>query len=282
MKRLVFAAILGTALLFAAAPAMAQIGDLAGTTPCCDKVCTGSTSTKCGDLVAGGLSQMLSGCAGIDDQFPATCAGGQLLDAGDSALLDGCLCVLGTCVGPLAAGGAALTHEQCTAASVAACQETGNVVVTENDADCAVGPCNNDGTCDPGETFENCPADCLCGNGVCDAGEDATSCFADCHCGNGLCDDDETTATCPADCPDSCGNGTCDAGEDATSCFADCHCGNGVCDDDETTATCPGDCPGTCSEAEQPCPNGKSECCAGLQCVDNSAVDHRKVCRHGH
>jgi len=264
MKRLVFAAILGTALLFAAAPAMAQIGDLAGTTPCCDKVCTGSTSTKCGDLVAGGLSQMLSGCAGIDDQFPATCAGGQLLDAGDSALLDGCLCVLGTCVGPLAAGGAALTPEQCTAASVAACQETGNVVVTENDADCA--------SCPPGQTScagtcvdtSTDPANCgSCGN-ACPQGatcEGGACIVVDCFPPNEMCGDQcVDTSSDEANCG-ACGN-ACAAGET---------CESGVCTP-----------PPTCSGPEQPCPNGKGDCCEGLQCVDNSATDHRKVCRHGH
>ena len=36
-----------------------------------------------------------------------------------------------------------------------------------------------------------------------------------------------------------------------------------------------------CSAEGQFCPNGKSDCCPGLQCVDNSATDHTKVCKVG-
>jgi hypothetical protein len=35
----------------------------------------------------------------------------------------------------------------------------------------------------------------------------------------------------------------------------------------------------TCSGLNDACPNGKGDCCAGLKCVDNSATDHRKVCK---
>jgi hypothetical protein len=234
MKRLAFTTILGTVLLMAA-PVMAQIGDLNGTTPCCGKVCTGNTSTRCGDLIVGGLSQMLSGCAGIDGQLPATCVGGQLLDAGDTALLDGCLCLLGTCVGPLAAGGGQLTPQQCTALSVAACESTGNVVVEHNDADCRPGGCS-----------PACTDDQVCQNGKCVCPSGTTQC--DSHCVN--------LQTDPANCG-SCGH---------------------MCQQNETCQN--GMCTGQCSGLEQPCSNGKPDCCQGLQCVDDGAPDHQKVCRH--
>jgi hypothetical protein len=37
--------------------------------------------------------------------------------------------------------------------------------------------------------------------------------------------------------------------------------------------------PASCSGQGQLCPKGKADCCAGLNCVDNSATDHTKVCR---
>src|SRR3989442_12008811 len=92
---IVFAA--GLALLLAAAiPARAQLppppsgglpaigGDLNGTTPCC--ACDPATGTRCGDLLLEGLGKNVSGCLGVDDQFPATCVGGQLLDSTPPAL----------------------------------------------------------------------------------------------------------------------------------------------------------------------------------------------------
>jgi len=213
MKRLASTTVLGTVLLLAA-PVMAQIGDLSGTTPCCAKVCSGSTSTRCGDLVPTGLSMMLSGCAGIDGQLPAICVGCQLLDAADTALLDGCLCVLGNCLGPLAAGGAALTPAQCTAASVAACESTGNVVVKQNDADCTGGGCNpacTDGHVCQGTTCV-CPSgETECPDGTChDLMTDAANCGS---CGN----------ACPSN--ETCQGGTCTSAP--TCAGTEQPCGNG-------------------------------------------------------
>src|SRR5258705_3228061 len=112
-------------LLAAAAPTRAQLppppsgglpaiaGDLSGETPCC--ACDPATGTRCGDLVLEGLGKNISGCVGVNGQIPAICLGGQVLDAAPPALLDGCLCVLDTCTGPLSTENAALTHETCTA-----------------------------------------------------------------------------------------------------------------------------------------------------------------------
>jgi hypothetical protein len=196
MKRLAFTTILGTVLLMAA-PLMAQIGDLSGTTPCCAKVCSGTTSTRCGDLIPGGLGMMLSGCAGIDGQLPATCVGGQLLDSGETALLDGCLCLLGNCLGPLAAGGGPLTPEQCTAASVAACESTGNVVVKQNDAACAPPTCN-----------PACRPDQVCNGTTCACPSGETECSGTCV---DTMTDEANCGGCGKACAENqtCQNGTC-------------------------------------------------------------------------
>ena len=37
--------------------------------------------------------------------------------------------------------------------------------------------------------------------------------------------------------------------------------------------------PSSCQGQGQFCPKGKADCCAGLNCVNNSATDHTKVCR---
>jgi len=365
MKRLLFAAIAGIAMLGMATPSQAQIGDILGSTPCCGKVCNGTTSTRCGDLVATGIGKMLSGCAGADDPLPPSCVGGQLLKASASALLDGCACVLGSCFGPISQQFAPFPDAQtCTDEAVRACGEADNVVVTPNDSDC--GPAQCDPACTGGKN-------CVSGSCVCPTGQ--TDCNGTCvntsndpnHCGNcttvctsgQVCSGGTCTGGCPAgqtDCSGSCvdtqtdnnncgtcgtactGGTTCQSGSCAcpagqTDCSGTCvdtqtdnnNCGTcgtactggstcqsgactcpagqtncgGTCVDTQTDNSNCGTCgticaadqncvggacvspPPTCSAAEEPCPNGKGDCCAGLQCVDNSATDHRKVCRHG-
>ena len=189
--RLAILTIAAVAPFLTAAPAWPQ--DLNGTTPCCGVVCNGTTSTRCGDLLSSAGLSTQSGCIGLDSQFPATCVGGHLLDAADSALLDGCVCILegpgmGPCVGPLAAGGAPISPQACTEMAVAACQEAGNVVVTQNDAACGGG--GGGGGCNPactdGQVCENgscvCPdSEQLCSGTCIDTSSDPNNCGS---CGN--------------------------------------------------------------------------------------------------
>ena len=153
MRRSILPALAVVALLVAATPARSQ--DLHGATPCCGRICHGDgTSTRCGDLLPTGLGT-LSGCLGIDTEIPATCVGGQLLDAPDMAVLDGCACVLGSCAGPIAATFGPMTPQQCSDAALAACQDTGNVVT---------GP---DPNCPGGGGGETCPDSQTRCNGEC-------------------------------------------------------------------------------------------------------------------
>lgn len=158
----------------------------------------------------------------------------------------------------------------------------GTCVDTQTDnANC--GSCGN--ACTSGET---------CQAGVCTGGPGCGSGQTEC---NGVCTDTQTDPANCGSCANACAPGQSCTGGACTGCETgktDC---NGTCVDlngDEANCgacgtacgagqTCEnGSCSGgECSAAEEPCPNGKSDCCAGLQCVDNSATDHRKVCRHG-
>jgi len=283
MKRFIVLAAAGLALA-AGGPAWSQIGDLHGQTACCAPACIGGQQVRCGDLVAAGLSHNLAGCAGVDGEIPDTCVGGQLLDAGDQALLDGCLCLLGTCVGPLSTSGGQLTEEQCAQAAATGCFEAGNFIA---DGPCGGGGCNpacrpdqvcnssNQCVCAPTRTECGNPPQCVnlqTDNANC--GTCGNTCTSTQTCQGGQC----VNNACPAgqtECP--AGSGHCvDTQTDEANCGA---CGN-ACAAGQTCegGVCTGG--GTCSGTEDPC-SSKADCCPGLQCVDKSATVHQKVCRHG-
>ena len=108
--------IAAAALVLAAAPAMAE--DLNGPSPCC--ACSGGM--QCGALLSQEGLTTLSGCVSLE---PLVCVGGEVLDAKDMALLDGCLC--DSVTGCVDGSGKSLSADECAAAAVAACTQSGNV-----------------------------------------------------------------------------------------------------------------------------------------------------------
>jgi hypothetical protein len=194
MRRPLFLAAVAAAMLGAATVATAQ--EIAGPTPCCGKVCSGTTSTGCGAILPDGLGT-LSGCVGVDG---VVCTGGQFLDQQDSALIDGCTCVLGQCFGPLGPDTQPMTEAECTAAARAACEEAGNIVTTQNDAACGGGGGNENctnGTDDDGDVDcddTNCAGEPECQNGG--GGNE--------NCSNGRDDDGDGDVDCAdSDCADN-------------------------------------------------------------------------------
>jgi hypothetical protein len=144
---------LGVTLLLSPGPAFSQ---------CCGTACldadgdgAADDSVQCNPLLPDGLATT-AGCADIT----LACVGGDFLPSG--GLLDGCGCLLGSCVDESLG---TLSAAECTAQAAAACQSGGNAtVVMTDDPACEV--CGN-GICAGGETDESCPDDCGCANHTC-------------------------------------------------------------------------------------------------------------------
>jgi hypothetical protein len=204
-----------------------------------------------------------------------------VLEPGSQELTEGCACVLvapDLCLNidvPPGQFGQVQSTAECTSEAVAACETGGNVIEIAcdpaNDPACAppAEDCDN-GTDDDGDGDVDCDdADCAndpacappaedCDNGTDDDGDGDVDC------------DDADCANDPACAPpaEDCDNGTDDDGDGDVDC------------DDADCAGAPNCQPQECSERGGPC-DTKADCCAGLQCVDNSADEHQKICWHG-